>query len=471
MANRLWLPKQFIRDDALKSALEFYVQGAEGQEVLRLWDETKHHIVCPREFLPPAKYPEFKFPFVDLRPEFGTMEVGDLVTLRDETQEKAWAKLSKASNGILNLACGKGKTKLAVKKIAQRKTPTLVIVPDGGILTQWRDSILGSDRSPPGLDISADDIGYIEGEKFEWKGKKVVLALVTTLALRIKKGQIPEEFFRYFGLVEYDEVHRIGAPLFSLTAEPFYGDRLGFTATVQREDGLDPIYRYHIGEPFHCDLRQELVPRIYFWQTPSVYDWESCKRNGITNSGLLRSLAGKTYAGNVYRYWAIHEALKEGRKIICLSHSLHQLHLMHAAFPGSGLIVGETPKHARMGILRSHQLCFAISRLGSEGVDDDRLDTLFWLTPFKSRIALQQSMGRIQRPIEGKLTPVMVVFEDWMVDPMKKMCRELRSRIRQWGFPIEILAPQYFPKSLPQEVQQAYDATFHELLGVADAEV
>ena len=39
--------------------------------------------------------------------------------------------------------------------------------------------------------------------------------------------------------------------MFSLTAAPFYGDRIGLTATVKEKMALDPIYRYHIGEPFY----------------------------------------------------------------------------------------------------------------------------------------------------------------------------------------------------------------------------
>jgi superfamily II DNA or RNA helicase len=110
------------------------------------------------------------------------------------------------------------------------------------------------------------ELGLVQGGVFNW-ARPLTLALVTTLWRRIEDGSIPEEFFRYFGQVIYDEVHQIGAPKFSLTASPFYGDRIGLTATVEREDGLDPIYRYHIGDPFYSDLSQEIIPDIYFQQT------------------------------------------------------------------------------------------------------------------------------------------------------------------------------------------------------------
>jgi superfamily II DNA or RNA helicase len=284
--------------------------------------------------------------------------------------------------------------------------------------------------------------------------------------MRIEDGTVPEEMYRYFGLIVYDEVHRIGAPKFSLTASPFYGDRIGLTATVQREDGLDPIYRYHLGEPFYKDIVQDLKPRIYFQQTPAQVDYLGARNDeGITNISLLRSSLGRNLGANTFRYWSIQQALEAGRKVLCLSHSKAQLKLFHAMFPRSGLIVGETDKSERMRILRDTQICFAIAKLGSEGIDDDKLDTLFWLTPFRSKISLQQSMGRIQRHRAGKLTPVMVVFEDWLAPPLRKLCQSVKSSLREWAFDFETIRPDQLPLELPANIQSKYDSALAKIEG------
>lgn len=464
VSNALWLPKRGLRVEPFKKALQFTVKGQAGALTeLAMWEESTNHILCPREFLHPRDYVNYKFPFVDLRPQFQQVRFKDLVTPRNEEQEAAWRAFAVNDNGILNLGCGKGKTKLAVKKIAQRGVPTLVVVPDGGILSQWKESIFGNKAKglAPGIEFDGE-LGIIQGPVFNW-ARPITLALVTTLALRIRDGAVPEDMFRYFGMVVYDEVHQIGAPMFSLTAGPFYGDRIGLTATVQREDGLDPIYRYHIGEPFYQDLKQDLVPRIYFQQTPAKIDYAKTKVNGVTNISLLRTMLGRDLNGNIFRYHAIQQALKEGRKLLCLSHSKDQLRLFHKMFPGSGLIISETEKDERMDVLRSSQICFAIARLGSTGVDDDALDTLFWLTPFRSRISLQQSMGRIQRARPGKKTPVMIVFEDWMAPPLRQLCRNLKSSLREWGYTFDMLKPQDLPTHLPTKVQAAYDNEFAKL--------
>ena len=453
IANSLWLPKTGIRTEPVQKALEFTVQTQQGQVMLRMWDESRSHIICPREFLPHSEYAKFKFPFVDLRPDFEEVDFEDNVTPRDEEQQRAWDALALNDNGILNLACGKGKTILAVKKIAQRRVPTLVVVPDTGIMSQWEQAI--------SRHLKFDGkVGIIKGKKFEWNNP-VVIALVTTLWKRIEEDDCPAEMFRYFGQVEYDEVHQIGAPKFALTAAPFYGDRLGFTATVEREDGLDPIYRYHIGDPFYSDLTQQLIPEIFFQQTPAVFDHLSAMRNGATNMSVLRTMMGRDRVGNIFRYWHIKQALDAGRKIICISHSKDQLRLLHALFPGSGLLVQETKN--RMEVLRNSRVCFAIAKLGSTGIDDDRLDTLFWLTPFSSKIALQQSMGRIQRILAGKKDPLYVVFEDWLNAPLKRIVQSLKHDLKKWGFKYNVVKPNNMPREFPPDIERLYDAAFKEL--------
>jgi len=456
ISNKLWLPKSKIRINSVKQSLEFTTEFLDKEKTVILWEESSKHIICPREFLSPSVYGDYPFPFIDLRPSFGKVKFEDKVTLRDEDQNKAWEVLSKHNNGILNLACGKGKTILALKKIAQKGVPTLIIVPDGGILSQWKESILGDKKEGKPSVIGFDgELGLVQGPVFDW-ARPITLALVTTLALRIRDNVIPENFFRYFGFIVYDEVHLMGAPVFSLTAAPFYGDRLGLTATVQREDGLDPIYRFNIGEIFYSDLKQDLIPKIFFQKTSISLPFKDAMINDMVNISVLRTKLGTDLTSNIYRYYCIKNALDTGRKILCLSHSKAQLRLFHAMFPDSGLIIQNTPKKDRMRILRDSRICFAIAKLGSTGIDDSRLDTLFWLTPFKSKNSLQQSMGRVQRTHPEKKNPMVVVFDDILTPPLKKLCLTLKRSLRSWKYKFQSLPPLDVPKTLPKDVKERY---------------
>jgi superfamily II DNA or RNA helicase len=203
------------------------------------------------------------------------------------------------------------------------------------------------------------------------------------------------------------------------------------------------------------------VPRIYFQQTPTVLDSEEAMMDtGIINTSLLRTQLGRSLASNTFRYWKIKEAVDAGRKVLCVSHSVDQLKLFHAMFPGSSLIIGATPQNKRMDILRDSSICFAVAKLGSTGIDDDRLDTLFWLTPFKSKIALQQSMGRILRVFKDKQAPVFIVFEDWTVPTLRRLCMKLKATLKKWKYVIETCKPVKLPLELPPSVRAAYDTAF-----------
>ena len=210
ISNNLILPKSLVRVEAIKQALTFTI----GEDVLydmgdpvgrvsrttELWDETEHHIIVPREFISPDKYKLFRFPFIDIRPtEYPAIDVEDQINLRNETQERALQILLWNRSGTLNLACGKGKTIIALKLIAALKIPTIVIVNSSALMDQWRGKISEY--------LKVDSVGTIQGDIYDWK-HPIVLAMVQTLAAR--HLQFDMEFRRRFGVAIYDECFPAG---------------------------------------------------------------------------------------------------------------------------------------------------------------------------------------------------------------------------------------------------------------------
>jgi superfamily II DNA or RNA helicase len=432
VSDMLWLPKKHIPLQAIKDGLQFWdVDG--NQAVLRkLWEDTKHHLVCPREYIKVDQYSQFQFPFVDITPK--RFPAAGFITKhepRDEDQRRAYEAMCRSTGGILNLACGKGKTFLALKHAAAIGRPLLVVVHNSYLFNQWV-----SEAIPFHVELPAGEaVGIIQEDRFDWK-RPITVAMIHSLASRFKRGDITDEFRDHFGMVVYDEVHHLSAPLFVTTAPIVTGLRYGLTATEKRADGFDFIYKYHVGDVFYSDLVQKLIPRIYFQLTPVFFDLakeEVRDKKGELNIGRLRSYMGDLEDSNIFRSKCIQEALVQGRKILAVSHSKNQLVKLHGMFPGSGLVVQETPVEERSDIVRNSRLSFAIASLGFEGLDDPDLDMVFVLLPFKQPNDLQQVMGRIgARTLNEKMTPIMVIFDDVRVGPLHAMCKTMQQNLRDW---------------------------------------
>lgn len=437
ISNNLWLPKRLIPVQAIKEGLQFW-DVEKGSSVLKLlWSETKDHLICPREYIKPEQYTKFPFPFIDITPKrFPKAHFFVKNDPRDDDQRAANRAFASASGGILNLACGKGKTFLALKQAEHLGCPLLVVVHNTFLMNQWANEAI-----PTHVELRPNQrVGIIQGDRFEWE-HPITVAMIHSLAARLQAGKIPPEMWAHFGMVVFDEVHHLAAPLFVTTAPIIQGRRYGLTATDKRSDGTDFIYKMHIGDIFYSDLKQKLLPRIYFQYTPVFcnLDRDEIKdRNKEFHLGKLRSFIGTLPESNAFRANCLQAALDDpaGRKILAVSHSKDQLIALHEMFPDSGLIVQETPQEDRSSIVRKSRLTFAISTLGFEGLDDDNIDTVFVLLPFGSDQSppndLQQVIGRAQREKKGKNTPVVTIFDDVNIRPLHKTCMTMRKQLASW---------------------------------------
>jgi DNA excision repair protein ERCC-3 len=136
-------------------------------------------------------------------------------------------------SGVVVLPCGAGKTVVGLAVMAALKRKTLILVTSITAARQWKREIVDK------TDIREEDIGEYSGESKEIK--PVTLATYQILTYRKKKT---DEFVHYgvfnkenWGLIIYDEVHLLPAPVFKFTAEIQARRRLGLTATLVREDG------------------------------------------------------------------------------------------------------------------------------------------------------------------------------------------------------------------------------------------
>jgi superfamily II DNA or RNA helicase len=374
------------------------------------------------------------YPVHDLSPtSFPRVDVYPRKDLNGPGQLTAFAAMVDQGDGIVSLPPGKGKTVVALHAWCASKVPMMVVVHTQDLAWQWKDRIVEHTT------LSEKDIGWVQGDKFDWE-KPIVIAMIQTLAS--KAEDLPPELSRHLGAIVYDEVHHLGAPWFNRTASLCHGRRWGLSATVERTDGLDYLFRYHVGPVLYETTEHDVIPETFFRRTgvrASTEDANAMKdRAGDINTMALYRWLAENDARNGQIVKMIDEARSEGRKILVLSELVDHIELLRAQFKGAGLLHGEIKGSERQAILNGHDLVFATTKLAQEGLDRKDLDTLFVTLPFSSPLRMRQIWGRIQRKFEGKLPPVVVVFEDEHIKASHSMCDALRYHLTALKYPYSV---------------------------------
>jgi superfamily II DNA or RNA helicase len=434
----LWIPKHLISLQSQKSSLE--IPQDRGEDI-RMWREGPHHLGVPRALIAPE---QVRCPVVDLTPCFETVDISSRITLdhldpSKTTQRDAFRDLAAARGGILNLACGAGKTVIMLHAVAHWGRPTLVIANQEEILDQWRGEIEEF--------LSFDGgIGWVQGgpEKWDWR-RPITLGMIRSLARY--STEVPPEMRNYFGSIIWDEVHHLAAPEFCKTADLFNGHRYGATATVERSDGNEIAYLWHLGGVLHSNLDQDLMPVVKFLRSPTRVDTRARDVreyiedvSGSIHARKLRAYVGCREEELDFLVRELRFALDAGRKILALSLSKDQLNALHERFPGSGLITGDVKGvDARRRALRETRICFGTTDLAREALNDRALDALFLLTEFSSEGMLQQSVGRIQRIMDGKKDPVVVIIRHHHIKQLERSAQTMMAYFRRNSFNVEAL--------------------------------
>ncbi len=148
-------------------------------------------------------------------------------------QAQAVEQLWHGGSGVIVLPCGAGKTLVGAALMAQAQTTTLILVTNTVSARQWKDELIRR------TSLTADEIGEYSGAVKEVR--PVTIATYQVMATRRKGVYAHLELFeaRDWGLVIYDEVHLLPAPIFRMTANLQARRRVGLTATLIREDGRE----------------------------------------------------------------------------------------------------------------------------------------------------------------------------------------------------------------------------------------
>ena len=167
--------------------------------------------------------------YVDGSPHTIALHEDESFTLR-AYQRNAADAFAASGSGVVVLPCGAGKTAVAMAAMAKVSSRTLVLVTSMVAARQWRAELLAH------TSLTEDEIGEYSGERKEIRP----VTLATYQIVIAKRGRLMPHMEALsaedWGLIVYDEVHLLPAPVFRMTADIQSRRRLGLTATLVRED-------------------------------------------------------------------------------------------------------------------------------------------------------------------------------------------------------------------------------------------
>ena len=304
-------------------------------------------------------------------------------------------------SGVVVLPCGAGKTIVGMGALAAVGKETLVLTTNVTALRQWRRELLEKTT------LTEDQVGEYSGEIKQIR--QVTLSTYQMLTYRKSKTDDFEHFKLFFenpwGLIIYDEVHLLPAPVFRFTAEIQATRRLGLTATLIREDGKEKEVFSLIGP------RKYDVP----WRSLEGGGWiadAECVEVRVELDPELKEdyqLAGRRgkfriASENPFKMDAIKNLVRRHANdhILILGQYLDQLQLV-ADELGAPLITGKTPQQTRdelYGGFRSGEIrTLVVSKVGNFAVDLPDANVAIQISgTFGSRQEEAQRLGRILRP-------------------------------------------------------------------------
>ena len=148
-------------------------------------------------------------------------------------QRQAVDLFSDSGAGVVVLPCGAGKTVVGIGAMVEAQSSTLILVTNSVSARQWRDEILAR------TSLTEDEIGEYSGERKEIRPVTIATYHILTAKRGGQFAHLPLLDANDWGLIVYDEVHLLPAPVFKLTADLQARRRLGLTATLVREDGKE----------------------------------------------------------------------------------------------------------------------------------------------------------------------------------------------------------------------------------------
>lgn len=318
--------------------------------------------------------------------------------LRDYQREAA-ENFHHGGSGVVVLPCGAGKTIVGAAAMAMTQATTLILVTNTVSVHQWRRELLNR------TSLTEEEIGEYSGAKKEIR--PVTIATYQVLTTRKKGVYAHLDLFdeRDWGLIMYDEVHLLPAPIFRFTADIQSRRRLGLTATLVREDGREGDVFSLIGPKRYDAPWKDIEAQGYI--APA-----DCVEVRVTLPERERIVYATAEPDVRYRLAAttpmkerVVQALVERHvddHVLVIGQYLDQLADLGERL-GAPVITGETPVKERERLFDAFREgsvpCLVVSKVANFSIDLPEANVAIQVSgSFGSRQEEAQRLGRILRP-------------------------------------------------------------------------
>ncbi|GMA29400.1 DNA repair helicase XPB [Arenivirga flava] len=314
-------------------------------------------------------------------------------------QQDAVDHFSANGSGVVVLPCGAGKTIVGAGAMAATGTTTLILVTNTVSARQWRAELLKRTT------LTEDEIGEYSGQLKEVKPVTIATYQILTAKRKGEYAHLSLLDALDWGLVVYDEVHLLPAPVFKLTAELQARRRLGLTATLVREDGREGDVFSLIGpKRFDAPWKQieaqgYIAPAACFEVRVDLPPDERMQYAASGDDERYR-LAASAPA----KIDAVKALLRkhEGESILVIGQYIDQLEELGEAL-GAPTLTGATPIPEREELFQSFRdggtKVLVVSKVANFSVDLPEATVAIQVSgSFGSRQEEAQRLGRLLRP-------------------------------------------------------------------------
>jgi len=333
---------------------------------------------------------------------------GDPFALRSYQQEAVATFHQQGSvrggSGVLVLPCGAGKTVIGMGVMMELQCETLILTTNNSAVKQWLREL--ADKTT----LESTQMGEYTGEK-----KEICPVTVATYQILTHRSSAAAEFSHFhlfneknWGLIIYDEVHLLPAPVFRATADLQAKRRLGLTATLVREDGKEEEVFSLIG-PKKVDVPWRLLEAQGWIATAECTEWRIPMSASRRMDYALAEEREKfrLAAENPRKLERVFELLERHSEdlVLVIGQYVRQLEMLARELKAP-LITGKTPQRERDSLyeeFRSGRLRrLVVSKVANFAIDLPDANVAIQVSgTFGSRQEEAQRLGRILRPKQG----------------------------------------------------------------------